>query len=496
MTVRPVDPRQPVLVGVAQRTQRSTTVADAAEPLELMIDAVDGAAHDAAARRLIDDLDLIVVVRGAWNYSDPGSLVADRLGASHVRTALTGEGGNAPQAAINEICRRIADGSLDTAVVVGGEGIYTRRKAREAGVQRAVTRQPDGEPAEVWGDLASMSTPNEEAAGFTAPVHYYALFENCIRAARCESHDEHRDRIATLLAGFSAVASENPLSWSGERRTWRDLRDPGPDNPMVAYPYTKLMCSNWFTDQTAAVLLCSADRAARAGVPRDRWVFPHAGADGNDTRSVSNRASLAASPAIRFGGTALLDHAGVTIADIAHIDLYSCFASAIQVAVSELDLDGQRPLTVTGGMAYFGGPLANYVTHSVATMAATLRQTPGDLGLVTANGGYLTKHALGLYSGTPPTRPYRAINVQAAIDALPTVPTVAASDAGRVRVEATTVAFAGGEPVRLLAACRSGSSARCWATSQDADSLQAAMAVELAGTPATVSAEGELRLRT
>ena len=34
-------------------------------------------------------------------------------------------------------------------------------------------------------------------------------------------------------------------------------------------------------------------------------------------------------------------------------------------------------------------------------MIGKLRASPGAYGLVTANGWYLTKHALGLYSGYP-----------------------------------------------------------------------------------------------
>ena len=51
--------------------------------------------------------------------------------------------------------------------------------------------------------------------------------------------------------------------------------------------------------------------------------------------------------------------AGVGIDDVAHLDLYSCFASSIDFA---LDALGHRPatdgrgVTVTGGLPFAGGP--------------------------------------------------------------------------------------------------------------------------------------------
>jgi acetyl-CoA C-acetyltransferase len=92
-----------------------------------------------------------------------------------------------------------------------------------------------------------------------------------------------------------------------------------------------------------------------------------------------------------------------SLADIAHIDLYSCFPSAVEIACAEMDIpiDDPRGLTVTGGLPYFGGPGNNYVTHSIAERIARTRAKPGSFGLVTANGNYVTKQSAGIYSTTP-----------------------------------------------------------------------------------------------
>ena len=95
-----------------------------------------------------------------------------------------------------------------------------------------------------------------------------------------------------------------------------------------------------------------------------------------------------------------LDGAGVGIDDVAHLDLYSCFASSVHLARDALGIaaDDRRALTVTGGLPYYGGAGSNYLTHAIATMADVLRDDPGSLGLVTGVGMHMTKHVAGVYS--------------------------------------------------------------------------------------------------
>src|SRR5690606_6315586 len=140
-------------------------------------------------------------------------------------------------------------------------------------------------------------------------------------------------------------------------------------------------------EQSAALILCSAERAAALGVPRDRWVFPLAGTQAHDTYAVSHPHDLVSSGAIRLAARGLFALAGRSVDEVAHADLYSCFPSAVQIAAAEIGLGLDRPLTVTGGLSFAGGPWNDYVTHAIATMVGVLRADPGALGLVTANGG-------------------------------------------------------------------------------------------------------------
>src|ERR1700744_12811 len=200
--------------------------------------------------------------------------------------------------------------------------------------------------------------------------------------------------------------------------TAAEISQPGPKNRMISWPYTKLMNSNNMVDQGAALVLASVEQAERLQIPCERWVYPHAGTDAHDTSSIAERDELHRSPAIRIGGARALELAGLGIDDVDYVDLYSCFPSAVQVAAHELGLsadDPARPLTVTGGLAFAGGPWNNYVAHSIATMAQLLTDNPGRHGLITANGGYLTKHSFGVYGTEPPRTEFRWEDVQPAV---------------------------------------------------------------------------------
>merc|ERR1712085_64512 len=105
-------------------------------------------------------------------------------------------------------------------------------------------------------------------------------------------------------------------------------------------------------------------------------------------------------------GAACCSDANITIDQIDFYDLYSCFPSAVDICVSSLGIKPEiskdaRNLTVTGGLSFHGGPGANYAMHSIAPMMEKLRMFPGQIGMVTSNGGYLTKHAAGIYSTLP-----------------------------------------------------------------------------------------------
>ncbi len=483
MTDIQIDPRTPVLVGAGQFKQRPEVPVEALEPVAMMAEAMAAAAEDAGAPGLTSRATHTWVVKGAWPYSDPAALLNERFGAS-AKTGLSTDGGNVPQSLVNMACNRISAGEADVVLIAGAEGIWSRRRARRRDERIPYTAQTDKVPDEVLGADVVMNNKVEVERGLRDPINLYPVFESAFRASRGESMDEHRDRVAAMWEKFNQAAVANPYAWVRTPMTADEIRNPSQSNRLIGFPYTKCMNSNWDLDLAAALIVCSAEAASAAGVPTDRWLFPYAGTDGRDTNYVSNRGDLHSSPAIRVAGRRVMELAGVGVDDIDYVDLYSCFPSAVQISATELGLGLDRDLTLTGGLTFAGGPLNNYVGHSIATMAGKLRENPGSIGLCSANGGYLTKHSFGVYSTTPPEAGFRHQDCQDEIDRFPSVD-LDADYTGDATVEAYTVMHGREAPEVALAAVRTPNG-RQWARSNDAALMDEMIRSEFIGTDVVV----------
>ena len=491
-----IDHCTPVIVGVAQ-TQRRPDPSEATEPVDMMVDALRLAADDSGARRpLLERADSIQVPEVvSWPYTDPGALVASRLGLEVAETVYGTMGGNTPQSLVTDAAAGIAAGRHRVVLIVGAEATYTRLRARKQQIWLEWPKQTGTEPTRRFGEPLPGVSEAEAARGLELPIQIYPILETAVRAARQNPVSSHRAEIAELWSRFSAVAAGNPHAWSPQPRTPAEIATPAPANRMIAFPYTKAMCAFSDTDQAAAMILCSVDAARDAGVPEDRWVFPWCGADTHDHWFLSQRADLHSSPALRAAGRATLGAAGIGIDDVAHLDLYACFPVAVEVAAAELGIpldDPARTPTVTGGNAFAGAPGNNYVSHAIATMVEALRADPGSLGLVTGVGWYLTKHAVGLYSTAPPPQTFQASRPQAEVDALPGR-TPADGYTGPATVEAYTAMHdRDGAPNLGLVACLTTGGRRAWGATRKPDVLAAMTTEDLCGAAAHVGADGTL----
>lgn len=485
----PLDPRTPVLVGYGQVNQRQESAVT--EPVDLMEQAV----RVSADQRVLKAVDAVRIVNLlSWRYRDAGLLLAQRIGAPDATTRYTSIGGNVPQSLVNQACLDIQQGHNDVVLIAGGETWRSRTRMRARGERLAGTQQDESVPLPTGADEEfALAGPVETRIALNRPAYVYPMFEQALRIASGESADAHRRRIGALWARFSEVAQDNPHAWNRAAVTAEQIWQQGPSNRMISWPYTKLMNSNNMVDQGAALILTSVAKAQHLQIPRDRWVFPYAGTDAHDTYLIAQRAGFDRSPAIRIGGKRALELAGRGIDTIDLIDIYSCFPSAVQVAANELGLptdDPGRPLTVTGGLTFAGGPWNNYVSHSIATMAERLTAAPGSVGLITANGGYLTKHSFGIYGTEPPTSEFRWENVQLAVDA---EPTVAAEDrwAGTGMVEAWTTPFTREDtPEKAFLAIRTPTGSRALAVITDSSQAAATVTEDIAGAKVAVNAEG------
>lgn len=475
----------PILVGAAQLEQRIDEPASGREPVELMIDAVRRAAEDADAPALLAQAGSVRVIRGVWPYQDPGRAVAEAAGCPGAETTMTPYGGNFVQTVVNQTALDIQRGDQDLVIITGAECGNSQAKARRAGIK--LDWQPlAGTPDRVIGEDRDMRHQAEKMLRIGQPIQIYPLFENALRHQRGESIDEHLVRISELWAGFSRVAAGNPHAWIREPKSAEEIRTLSSSNRPVSFPYPKLMNSNSNVDQGAALIMCSTDRARALGIAEDKWVYPWAGTEAHDHFHVSNRDNLHSSPAIRIAGRRVLELAGLTPADIDLVDVYSCFPVAVQVAAAEIGLDASKPLTITGGLTFAGGPLNNYVMHAIARAVELLREQRDARCLITANGGYLTKHAFGVYATTPPSTPYRHEDLQAQVDANPSRE-VELDYQGDATVESYTVMYGADGPSIAHVVCRTPEGRRAWANCDDPDVMQAMTREEFCGRPMKVA---------
>lgn len=438
------DDRTPILVGAGQLTQRDVEPQEALEPLAMMAEVARRACADAgvSARLLerVDDLRVVNVF--SWAYGNAPRLLAERLGMHPAHAVYTTLGGNTPQWLVNRTAARIAAGETRLALLVGAEAVRTVLRAQRAGIALGWAHG-GGEPV-IVGDTREGQSAHEAAHGMTLPVRIYPLFENALRAAAGRSLAEHQAHLGRLCARMAAVAADNPYAWFRDRPTAEQIATPSLTNRWVGFPYTKRMNAIIEVDQAAGVLLSSVDEARRLGIPQERWVYLWGCGEAHDRWFVSERVDYTTSPAIREAARQACEAADVAIGQIQHLELYSCFPSAVQISAAMLGLppDEGRPLTLTGGLPYFGGPGNNYSMHGIAEAMARVRASRGSLALVTALGWYLTKHAVGIYGGTPPSRPFALADVaarQKLLDAAPAPELVERPPAGPATVETYTV---------------------------------------------------------
>jgi acetyl-CoA C-acetyltransferase len=487
-----VNPRAPVVVGVGQTNQR-VAADDARPPIELLADAARLAADDAGAP-ILDRVDTVAVVAiGSWQYADPGAFLARLLGIEPRTTAVSTVGGNSPQLLVDEFATRIQNGELDVVLIGGAESMHTRWRARKEPRVELTWDHGNDAPCEwVIGDDRPGASPIEMAHLAVAPTMVYPLFETALRTELGHTVDEHQQHVSELWSRLANVAAENPNAWSRTAYSPAEIRTVSPDNRLVCFPYPKRMCANIDVDQAAALVLCSYEAARAAGIADDRMVFLHSAAEAHDHWFVTQRWSLAESPAIAATTRAALLHADTTIDAVAHIDLYSCFPAAVQVAQRALGLraDDPRPGTVTGGLGFAGGPVNNYPTHAIATMVERLRAEPDARGLTTALGWYLTKHAAAVWSARPPERPFVCHHVQGEVDALPRREAAGLVDAGGI-LEASSVSYErDGTPSFAIVTAILDDGTRAIANSRDADSLQALVGRGLAGERVKITNDG------
>ena len=399
----------PVIIGVAQFNPRNAGIAPAPEPLEMMAQVARSAAEDSGAPDVLDSLDAIAVVNVlSFHYKNAPNALAARLKIQPREQLYTTISGSSPLYAMNYLAGEIAAGRMRAAMVAGAESFHTLRRAMKQGGVKWGAIGGDGEPT-IIGDPRSGSAPIEEKYGMRLPTLVYPLFENARRARHGWSIAEHREKLGKLCSTMTRVAAKNPYAWFPEEHTAEQITATSGDNRIICFPYPKLMNAIMDVDLAAAIILTSEEEARRLKVPADKMVYLAASADASeDPFFAYERESFHSSPALERTAKRSLELAQIAVSEVSYFDFYSCFPSAVGLALDALALDQDDPrgVTVTGGLPYAGGPASNYCGHSAAAMVERLRANPGKIGMVTGLGWYFTKHAALILSSAEPRKPF------------------------------------------------------------------------------------------
>ena len=486
-------PHTPVLVGIGAILQRLDDPSEAREAFELMVDALEAAADDAGSRGLLTEADSIRVPRGFWDYSDPGRLVADRIGAKGARTTLA-EIGVLQQTLLSDACRAIASGEESIALVTGAEAKFRELRAKKTGVEVTSTAQTDVAPDSVLVPHEPLIDELEMQRGLMMPVRAFAVMESALRFRDGASIDDNRDEIARLWSDASRIAADNPHAWKRTPVSFEDVREVGPANRLQSFPYAKAHSSDWNVDQASALILCSVERARALGLPESGWIYPLAATESNHVVPVTAREALDRSPGAEVAGARVLTLADVTIDAVDELEIYSCFPAPTRVFQRALGVASDRPFTVTGGMAAAGGPLNNYVLQATIRMAEVLRRGPGSTGLVTSISGFMNKVGYGLWSTEPPASGFRFEDVTDEVAAASPARELAADYEGPARVLGYTVAYLGDAPLEGVAVCETPDGRRTIGISRDPGLMDAMMSRELCGTTVRVDADGAMTI--
>jgi acetyl-CoA C-acetyltransferase len=493
------DPRATCIIGVARHTWHpSDAPGGAPEPLDMWEQTARAAAADAGtkdAAAVLGALESIdVVYSQSWQYDDAVARLSERLGVSPARRRYSGIGGSVPHVLATEAAREIRAGSLDLALLTGAEALATVRRLKKAGERpRWSFRPAEKRPFPMDLDF----DPSEISHSVFEAYLTFALFDNARRAHTGRGLDEHRASLGRVMAPMTEVAAASPHAWFPVARPAEEIVTAGPDNRMVAYPYTKLMTAIMDVDMAAAVVLASAAKADALGVPEDRRVYLRGWGYAEDPSHVAGHPDLWRSPAMGAAARAALAGAGIGVDDVAHLDLYSCFASSVCFALDALgiglDDPRARAVTQTGGLPYHGGPGSNYMTHSLAAMTETLRRDPGSYGVVSGVGMHMQKHAYGVWSTAPGAA---AADPAPAGEPVGEPVGIVASPEGDATVATYSVLHGrDGEPERALLVCDLPAGGRCYALLDGgAPALHEAEAVELIGRKVTLTPQDQLNL--
>lgn len=410
-----INDNTPVIIGVGQAQHDAPAdLSGVISPVEITAEAVKRAIDDAGLSN-IKNVDRLTSIR---TFADSGPMFPSPFGSSKnmpkavaLKSDLSPKtliysavGGDQPQTQVMETAKALYAGEATIAVICGGEAIANMKAAMRAGVQLDWSDDLDKEGLIDDGPFPEglILSAEELKHGLMQPLQFYAMAETARRLDLGLSVSDYQKRSGELLTPFSQKASENPFSISSAPLSAEDIATPTDRNKVLAEPYTKAMIAKDGVNQAAAIVMTTLGKAKSLGLDDSQCIFLKGFAKAKEGY-VSEREDVSNSTALTLAFEGAMCSAGVETSEIKHADLYSCFPIVVERAKDCLKEAPLKSLTLTGGLPFFGGAGNNYSLHAIAEMVSELRaekkkNSEECFGLVFANGGFMTKHSVGVYS--------------------------------------------------------------------------------------------------
>ncbi len=481
-----IAPNTPVIVGVGFCQNKSDDANACPEPYKLMVEAVKDATSNAGNADIISQIESISVEQGMWQYKNPGKLVADECGFPNAKSILA-DLGVLQLNPLFDLIDEVVAGNVGLGVVTGGEAKFRELRAKIAGIEVSNTEQGEDTPApDVYHPTPDpFATKIESDAGIFMPGELFAVIESSLRAKKGLSVEEHRDSIAELYHGFSEIASKNPHAWSQDVIPADEIRNPVGKNAMLNFPYTKKHNAQWNVNQSVAILVASYEKAKELGLNEANFIYPVSAAQSRHVNCLAEQKTFYSHLGTEMAGERAYANAGIKNTDINAADLYSCFPAAVQSFAYDLKLEEQCPLSVTGSMAFAGGPYNHGALDGVARMVEILRAGEGmsekRYGLTSNLSGIFGKQAVAIFSNEANSNGYKFEDITEEVKAkdLP-VPT-SETYTGPAVVAGYTVSYFKDAIMHGFVYCDTPDGERVVAKSMDAELLDAMTKDEFVG---------------
>lgn len=409
--MRNFDANAPVIIGVGEAS-RKTVPGEWPAPRDLAGAAIKVALADTGqATSVAAAVDTIAAIRtfedsgvslGTGSPDNAPEAFGAAGGIKAARLIYADVGGQSPQAMLNELAGDIRRGDVGMTVLVAAEATGTAKRARKAGVTLDWRL-----PSETGFDNRLSSFPilsrSEIRHGIISMPLAYSLIENARRIAKGLDGDAYAKEMAEYWSAFSAKAELRAHAQFPGFRSPEALLGDGNGNYPLTDIYRRWHVAQDAVDLGAAVIMTSAGKARELGIAQEKWVWLAGAAEASEP-PLSERVVIHRSAALDFAIPAVLDQAGLSPTDLGPVDIYSCFPCAVFAAIDSMQDAGRAPgdYTLTGGLTYFGGPGNGYAMYNIAAMVDALRLDGSRPAMVTANGGVMSKQAVGIYTAAQP----------------------------------------------------------------------------------------------